>query len=287
MVHHLYHTPFSSHGFEHIPECHTRFGRKCLLVTNQTLHTRHGTQFAVFILVFSISHPDNQDRSLWKGSFQTLYYRFHRVLVIGIVHHLIRSHIQPVLQHNQIVCTQTVVLAKYRHRNITQLLSAASARTEIIDYHTLTRIHRHGIEQSCRVQLFHFPAHRADTSVHRHRLQLFFSTHRKWLCLSSIDRCSQPQRIGSQEITGRHFASVNMRQEAFLTFQANISSRRRNKIMIGNVLTGTVKIGGIRNGVTAPSTKRMVYRRAETGYFRCDGHISPPTSAKTFLQHFT
>ena len=56
--------------------------------------------------------------------------------------------------------------------------------------------------------------------------------------------------------------------------------------MIGNVLTGTVKIGGICNGVTAPSTKRMVYRRTETSYFRCDGHISHPTSAKTLLQHF-
>ena len=56
--------------------------------------------------------------------------------------------------------------------------------------------------------------------------------------------------------------------------------------MIGNVLTGTVEIRGIRNGVTAPSTKRMVYRRAETSYFRCDGHIPHPASAKTLLQHF-
>ena len=57
--------------------------------------------------------------------------------------------------------------------------------------------------------------------------------------------------------------------------------------MIGNVLTRTVEIRGIRNGVTAPSTKRMMYRRAETSYFRCDGHITHPASAKAFLQHFT
>ena len=55
--------------------------------------------------------------------------------------------------------------------------------------------------------------------------------------------------------------------------------------MIGNVLTGTVKIGGICNGVTAPSTKRMVYRRTETSYFGSDRYIAYPTSAKTFLQH--
>ena len=55
--------------------------------------------------------------------------------------------------------------------------------------------------------------------------------------------------------------------------------------MVGNVLTGTVEIGGVRHGVTAPSAKRMMDRRTETGYFGSDRYIAYPTSAKTFLQH--
>ena len=69
-MHHIRHTAFTAHGFEHIPESHPTVGRQILLVTDKVFNAGHGPQAALFGFILAVAHTDNENSGLGKACFK-------------------------------------------------------------------------------------------------------------------------------------------------------------------------------------------------------------------------
>ena len=112
LLNHINYASLTSHRLIHIPESDMTIRRNGLLVADQIPHSGHGAELSILVFLFAVAHTDQQNTGFRKSSLQMLYHGKHSFLIIIVFYSSFRSHIQTVLDHNQIVWTKTLEIAK-------------------------------------------------------------------------------------------------------------------------------------------------------------------------------
>ena len=107
-MHHIGHTAIATHRLKHIPERNAAFAGHALLIANEVFNARHGSYLACFGFVISIAYAKQQYSCLGKALFQPGDGGQKAFLIVIIVTTSLGSHVEPILQNNEIVGTKGV-----------------------------------------------------------------------------------------------------------------------------------------------------------------------------------
>ena len=169
-MHQFCHAAFSAHCFKHIPKGDAAFGCNVLLITNQILHTGHGTKFAVLVFRITVADAQQQDSCLWETFFQMLDSCEQSFLIVIIITSPFSSYIQTIFEDNEVVRTLTVKLFQHLWRNAPQRKTGTATQREVVENDSFLSIHCQTIEQ-CRICTVYCPTDRANAPVYLDLLQ--------------------------------------------------------------------------------------------------------------------